>query len=68
LIYAGLPEFEVRIPWEGIGKAFAESAEKQQILKRLSEGCLLANIRDNPRPVTIEEILEYLGVTAAKDR
>jgi hypothetical protein len=69
LIYAGLPEFSVNIPWRGIGKVQGEKEEKAQILKRLSEGCVLANIRDNPQPASVEEILRYIGLAAnAADR
>jgi hypothetical protein len=39
--------------------------EKEQILKRLSERCLLANDQDNPKRVTVAEVLQYLGVAVA---
>jgi hypothetical protein len=62
LIYNNLPEHTVAVTWRGLGKALAAAEERKQILRRVSEGCLLANVDDNPRQASVREILQHLGV------
>jgi hypothetical protein len=65
LIEAGLPEHVVTKCRPCLGKQQSMVEEKEQILKRLSEGCVLSNVEHNPRIATVAEVLQYLGVAVA---
>jgi len=64
LIRGGLPEHVVTECRRCFGKQQSMIEEKEQILKRLSEGCVLANVEHNPKRPTVAEVLKYLGVEA----
>jgi hypothetical protein len=65
LIEAGLPNHVVTECRPCLGKRQSMVEEKEQILKRLSEGCVLSNIEHNPKPATVAEVLKNLGVVVA---
>jgi hypothetical protein len=65
LIEAGLPEHVVTTCRPCLGKKQSMLEEKEQILKRLSQGCVLANVEHNPKAVTVAEVLQYLGAAVA---
>ena len=73
---AYLPERPVRVTtkrdaglWFGRGQTNAENAEKDQIAKRISQNCVLSNIKDLPagiQPAAVDDVLRYIGFTAKK--
>ena len=65
LIQAGLPKHVVTECRWCFGKQQSMVEEKEQILKRLSEGCVLSNIEHNPKTATVSQVLKYLGVDVA---
>jgi hypothetical protein len=61
LIAAGLQEHLVSVCRPCLEEQ-AEFEEREQILYRLSEGCILANDKDNHKPATVDQVLRYLSV------
>lgn len=61
MIRQGIERHAIDYPWEGFGRQAALAAERAQIERRLSEGCVLANVDGNPKPATTDEVLAYLG-------
>jgi hypothetical protein len=59
----GLPEHKVTIPWRRIGKQQAEIEEKRLIRERRAQGCILANVDHNLQQASLDEVLQYLGVS-----
>jgi hypothetical protein len=59
----GLPEHKVTIPWRGIGKQQAEIEEKRLIRERRAQGCILANVDHHLQQASLDEVLQYLGVS-----
>jgi hypothetical protein len=49
-------------PWIGLGRAEALLQEARRIEFLLGQGCVLANVAGNSRRVSVEQILQYLGV------
>jgi len=65
LIKRGLPQHTVRVHWRGRGRGNARAIETQRIRQLAEAGAMLANVQENPRPVTLAEVLAYIGVNSA---
>ena len=62
LMRCGMEPHEVRVLWQGIGRAHAEREEKKQISLHVAQGCALANVQGLQVQHSVPEILRYLGV------
>jgi len=61
LIRAGMEPHEVRVLWQGVGRAQAEREEGKQTSFHVAQGCVLANVQGLQVQHSVSEVLQYLG-------
>lgn len=62
MIERGMKPHDIAYPWRCLGRAEALLQEARRIEFLLGQGCILANVAGNSRRVSVEQILQYLGV------